>query len=160
MFDRGLTFGGSGNISVRLDDGWLMTPTGSSMGDLDPARLAARNLTPAGILPVLQQANRQFRSGLITASDEVFIVESGGFLHSPEEVGATVLGAYDGRPVDLRDVATIHDGAGDPEAYVLHSAAGGGDFEPAVTLTVAKRPGANAITVADKVLVVDYVAQR
>lgn len=40
MFDRGLTFGSSGNISVRLDDGWLMTPTGSSMGDLDPARIS------------------------------------------------------------------------------------------------------------------------
>ena len=38
IFDRGLTFGSSGNISVRLDDGWLMTPTGSSMGNLDPAR--------------------------------------------------------------------------------------------------------------------------
>ncbi len=40
IFERGLTFGSSGNISVRLDDGWLMTPTGSTMGDLDPARLA------------------------------------------------------------------------------------------------------------------------
>ena len=40
MFTRGLTFGSSGNISVRLDDGWLMTPTGSSLGDLDPARLS------------------------------------------------------------------------------------------------------------------------
>jgi len=40
MFDRGLTFGSSGNISVRLEDGWLMTPTGSTMGDLDPARIA------------------------------------------------------------------------------------------------------------------------
>lgn len=40
MFTRGLTFGSSGNISVRVDDGWLMTPTGSTMGDLDPARLA------------------------------------------------------------------------------------------------------------------------
>ena len=39
MFDRGLTFGSSGNISVRVDDGWLMTPTGSTMGNLDPARL-------------------------------------------------------------------------------------------------------------------------
>ncbi|MGY9003434.1 MAG: 3-oxo-tetronate 4-phosphate decarboxylase [Rhodospirillales bacterium] len=39
MFDRGLTFGSSGNISVRLEDGWLMTPTGSTMGSLDPARL-------------------------------------------------------------------------------------------------------------------------
>jgi len=40
LFDRGLTFGASGNISVRLDDGWLMTPTGSSMGSLDPARIS------------------------------------------------------------------------------------------------------------------------
>ena len=40
MFDRGLTFGSSGNISVRIDDGWLMTPTGSSMGNIDPARIS------------------------------------------------------------------------------------------------------------------------
>lgn len=40
IFARGLTFGSSGNISARLDDGWLMTPTGSSLGALDPARLA------------------------------------------------------------------------------------------------------------------------
>jgi ribulose-5-phosphate 4-epimerase/fuculose-1-phosphate aldolase len=40
IFDRGLTFGSSGNISLRLDDGWLMTPTGSTMGDLDPARIS------------------------------------------------------------------------------------------------------------------------
>ena len=41
LFQRGLTFGSSGNISVRLaDGGWLMTPTNASLGDLDPARLA------------------------------------------------------------------------------------------------------------------------
>ena len=40
MFRRGLTFGSSGNLSVRVDDGWLMTPTNVSLGDLDPARLA------------------------------------------------------------------------------------------------------------------------
>ena len=40
IFDRGLTGGSSGNISVRIEDGWLMTPTGSSMGELDPARLS------------------------------------------------------------------------------------------------------------------------
>ena len=40
IYDRGLTGGSSGNISVRTDDGWLMTPTGSSMGDLDPGRLS------------------------------------------------------------------------------------------------------------------------
>jgi ribulose-5-phosphate 4-epimerase/fuculose-1-phosphate aldolase len=40
LFDRGLTAGSSGNISVRLDDGWLLTPTNASLGKLDPARLA------------------------------------------------------------------------------------------------------------------------
>lgn len=37
---RGLTFGASGNISATVEDGWLMTPTGSSMGTLDPSRLS------------------------------------------------------------------------------------------------------------------------
>jgi ribulose-5-phosphate 4-epimerase/fuculose-1-phosphate aldolase len=41
LFNRGLTHGSTGNISVRLPDGgWLMTPTGSSLGTLDPARLS------------------------------------------------------------------------------------------------------------------------
>jgi ribulose-5-phosphate 4-epimerase/fuculose-1-phosphate aldolase len=40
IFDRGLTAGTSGNISVKLDDGWLMTPTNSSLGELDPATLS------------------------------------------------------------------------------------------------------------------------
>jgi len=40
MFDRGLTVGSSGNISVRSQDGWLMTPTNSCLGRLDPAKLS------------------------------------------------------------------------------------------------------------------------
>ncbi|MGB0439020.1 MAG: 3-oxo-tetronate 4-phosphate decarboxylase [Primorskyibacter sp.] len=40
LYARGLTFGSSGNISVRVEGGWLMTPTGSTLGDLDPARLS------------------------------------------------------------------------------------------------------------------------
>lgn len=40
MYERGLTFGSSGNISVRLDDGWLMTPTGVSMAEIDPRRIS------------------------------------------------------------------------------------------------------------------------
>jgi 3-dehydro-4-phosphotetronate decarboxylase len=40
IFDRGLTAGSSGNISVRVEDGWLMTPTDASLGRLDPARLS------------------------------------------------------------------------------------------------------------------------
>jgi ribulose-5-phosphate 4-epimerase/fuculose-1-phosphate aldolase len=48
LFDRGLTAGSSGNISVRLEEGWLMTPTNASLGRLDPARLS--RLGPDGTL--------------------------------------------------------------------------------------------------------------
>ncbi|MBC8133040.1 MAG: aldolase [Deltaproteobacteria bacterium] len=40
LYDRGLTHGSTGNISARVDDGWLLTPTGSNLGRLDPARLS------------------------------------------------------------------------------------------------------------------------
>jgi ribulose-5-phosphate 4-epimerase/fuculose-1-phosphate aldolase len=40
LFERSLTFGSAGNISARLEDGWLMTPTNVSLGRLDPARLS------------------------------------------------------------------------------------------------------------------------
>jgi ribulose-5-phosphate 4-epimerase/fuculose-1-phosphate aldolase len=48
IFNRGLTAGSSGNISVRTEDGWLMTPTNASLGRLDPVRLS--KLDPAGKL--------------------------------------------------------------------------------------------------------------
>ncbi|MBV9377834.1 MAG: aldolase [Alphaproteobacteria bacterium] len=48
IFARGLTAGSSGNISLRTEEGWLMTPTGSSLGRLDPARLS--KLGPDGRL--------------------------------------------------------------------------------------------------------------
>lgn len=47
IYDRGLTHGSTGNISVRLDDGWLMTPTNSSLGWLDPATLSKLDKTGA-----------------------------------------------------------------------------------------------------------------
>jgi len=40
MFERGLSFGSAGNLSMRIEGGWLMTPTNVSLGRLDPARLS------------------------------------------------------------------------------------------------------------------------
>lgn len=40
IYERGLTHGSTGNISARCDDGWLLTPTGSNLGRLDPARIS------------------------------------------------------------------------------------------------------------------------
>ncbi len=45
LFDRGLTFGSSGNISVRMEDGWLMTPTGYSMGNVEPEKISKLDIS-------------------------------------------------------------------------------------------------------------------
>ena len=123
---------------------------------LDPARLAARHLTPAGIVPMLRQANRQFASGGITSNNKEIAVETGGFLQNAEDAGNVVVGVFNGKPVYLREVAEIVDGAEEPSQYVFfgRGAARGVPVaeEPAVTLTIAKRPGANAISVANDVL--------
>jgi multidrug efflux pump subunit AcrB len=118
---------------------------------LDPVRLASRGLSSAGLAPMLQQANRQFRAGGLTTANQEVLVETGAFLQSAEDVGNVVVGVYSGRPIYLRDVADIVDGSEEASQYVLHGS-GGNLEEPAVTLTVAKRPGANAITVADEVM--------
>ncbi|MEI8038921.1 MAG: efflux RND transporter permease subunit [Verrucomicrobiota bacterium] len=118
---------------------------------LDPARLASRGLSPAGLVPMLQQSNRQYRSGAITTANREVLVETGAFLKSAEDVGNVVIGVFGGRPVYLREVAEIVDGSEETSQYVMYGA-GNHTEQPAVTLSVAKRPGANAIAVADDVL--------
>ncbi|HHY87087.1 MAG TPA: efflux RND transporter permease subunit [Verrucomicrobia bacterium] len=123
---------------------------------LDPARLVSRNLSAAGLIPMLRQANRQFAAGGLTTGNEEVVVETGAFLQTAEDVGNVVVGVFGGKPVYLREVADIVDGAEEPSQYVLFGkgAALGlnAPEEPAVTLSVAKRPGANAISVANAVL--------
>ena len=58
LFDRGLTFGSAGNISVRVADGWLMTPTNSCLGRLDPARLS--KVDECGQLVSGDQATKEY----------------------------------------------------------------------------------------------------
>jgi multidrug efflux pump subunit AcrB len=122
---------------------------------LDPVRLAARNLSPAGLVPMLQQANRQYSAGSLTSDNHEVIVETGAFLQTAADVGNVVVGAYSGKPVYLRDVADIVDGTEEPSQYVFFGSGAARQIsaeEPAVTLSIAKRPGANAITVANEVL--------
>ncbi len=123
---------------------------------LDPTRLASRNLTAAEIVPMLTQANRQSVAGGITSDNRETIVETGGFLSNAQDVGNVVVGVHGGKPVYLREVADIKDDAQEPVQYVFfgsgaaHAPAVG--EQPAVTLSIAKRPGANAISVAHQVL--------
>jgi multidrug efflux pump subunit AcrB len=118
---------------------------------LDPVRMASRGVTPAGIIPMLQQSNRQTRAGAITSGNRTVLIESGGFITNAAEAGQVVVGVYEGRPVYLRDVAEIVDGPEEPKAYVYQAVRGQG-IEPAVTLSVAKQPGANAVDVVHAVM--------
>jgi multidrug efflux pump subunit AcrB len=124
---------------------------------LDPAAMASRGVAPANLVAALGAANRQLQAGSFAAGNREFLVEAGGFLRTAEDVGAVVAGVAGGRPVYLRDVAEIVDGPEEPADYVLYAdgpASGGKGLSasPAVTLSVAKRKGTNAIAVADRVL--------
>jgi multidrug efflux pump subunit AcrB len=124
---------------------------------LDPARMAARGIAPATLVPVLESANRQLQSGSFSYGNREFLVETGAFLGTAEDVGRVVVGAAGARPVYLRDVARIVDGPQEPADYVHFGLGPAAQEEttapvPAVTLSVAKRKGTNAIVIAEKVI--------
>jgi len=118
--------------------------------EFDPLLLAARSLTPAQLIPALQQANNQVHSGRFESLDHQLLLQTGQFLQSAAEFGRIVVGVYGGRPVYLADVAQISDGPQEPDTYVLYGQPGQAE-EAAVTLSVAKRPGTNAIDVVHEV---------
>ncbi|MBX3737469.1 MAG: efflux RND transporter permease subunit [Candidatus Didemnitutus sp.] len=128
---------------------------------LDPNALTARNLSASYLVPMLQQANSQAHTGAQSFANQETLLQTGTFLRDARDVGNVVVGVYGDRPVYLRDVATISDTAEEPSNYVLFgvgaSAAGSSILnpkseiqnseQPAVTLSLAKRPGANAVEV-------------
>jgi len=98
-------------------------------------------------------------SGAVLQADngQMLVVETGEFLSSAEDVAGLVVGVHNGKPVYLREVAQVEAGAAQPQRYVWFTpgaadaeAAGvpAGQVYPAVTLTVSKKPGENAVDVA------------
>ena len=138
---------------------------------LDPARLAAYHLAPSVVVQALTTTNQELRAGSFSRENREVLVDTARFLERPDEVGRVVVAASGGRPVYLRDVARILDGPEEPRSYVLfgvgkaaHAKGIAGDPTgrlgapppgqdyPAVTISVAKRKGTNAVVIADKVL--------
>ncbi len=119
--------------------------------ELDPAALAAHGISPMDLVHVIRSANNRLQLGELPFNNSSLLLETGQFLKDAEDVGNIVAGVFANRPVYLRDVAEIRDEASHPGNYVLH-AGPGGDVEPAVTLSIAKRPGANAVDVVNNVL--------
>ena len=117
---------------------------------LDSGRLAAFHLTPLQVLGALGAANQKLPAGRASVGNVETVREVGGFLRDAEEAKNLVVAVSNGHPVYLRDVASVADTGEEPSQYVQFAAGSG--FAPAVTISIAKRKGANAIAVADNVL--------
>jgi multidrug efflux pump subunit AcrB len=119
----------------------------------DPLLLESRNLSLTDIAPKIQAANSQSYSGSLKSLNQEILLQTGTFMQSAEEIKRIVVGVYGGQPIYLYEVAEVIDGPEEPADYVLY-----GDKqsewqeEAAVTLTIAKRPGANAVSVVRDVM--------
>jgi multidrug efflux pump subunit AcrB len=120
---------------------------------LDPARLRANGVTLVDLRGALLGANLGMPAGRTVEGDRAITIESGTFLGDARAVADLVVGVRQHKPVYLRDVAQVEDGPLPPERYVWHGTGGkqGAEY-PAVTLTVTKKPGQNAVDVAARVL--------
>ena len=132
---------------------------------LEPSRLRERGVDVMRLKQTLAAANLGMPAGAVAqpGSGQMLAVETGEFLHSADEVGDLVVGVSNGRPVYLREVARVEAGAAQPQRYVWFtpgSAPGAdgtvgtsgspqsGQVYPAVTITLTKKPGENAVDVA------------
>jgi multidrug efflux pump subunit AcrB len=121
---------------------------------LEESRLAGYNITSQEIAAALGMSNRRLAAGRMASANRDFVLEAGSFLESAADVKRLVVGAANGRPVYLGDVAEVEDGGEEPAHYVRYvdARAPGSSAWPAVTLAISKRQGANAIAVAERVL--------
>ena len=133
---------------------------------LDPVRLRERAIDVLGLKTTLAAANFGMPSGAVLdptgKTPQMLTVETGEFLSSADDIGSLVVGVSKGKPVYLREVAKIEAGAQLPQRYVWFtpgaasvaagtptaSAVAAGQVFPAVTLTVTKKPGENAVDVS------------
>lgn len=140
---------------------------------LDQAKLEAHGIAPLQVAEQIRSANRQLTSGSFQRLNAEYIVRTGDFLRSAEDVAGLVVGVSGSHPVYLRDVAEVLDGPEEVDNYVFYgigpaARAGGGEESgrhglsgsgadpgeeyPAVTLAVAKRKGSDAMRVSTEVM--------
>ena len=119
---------------------------------LDEGKLAAYNLAPLQVAGALGLSNRRLASGQFDTGNREYLLETGEFLRTVEDVRNVVAGVANDKPVFVRDVAALTDGGEEPSEYVRMAHAGSSEFLPAVTIAIAKRKGTNAVIVADNVL--------
>jgi multidrug efflux pump subunit AcrB len=125
--------------------------------NFEPSKLRAYNVSPLQIADALQKANFTAFSGSFRSQNKEMLVQTGGFLKDAKEIGNVVVGIYSGRPLYLREVASISDGVEEPANYVFMgfgpaSAEKKNAQYEAVTISLAKKKGTNATHIAERAL--------
>jgi len=129
---------------------------------LDKDKLAASELDFLSVSEMIKANNSQLNAGSFDKNDTEFLVTTGKFLESVTDVENLVVGVQQNQPIYLKQVATIIDGPEIPLNYVSLGFGQGSEKSaeyqseyPAVTISVAKRKGADAMKIAD--VIVDKV---
>lgn len=128
---------------------------------LDSNKLSAYNLTAEQVQQAISSSDKKISAGSIESNNQAILLESGDFLVTPDDVKKVVVATRNGSPVFLDEVATVEDGPEQPDNYVGFSfgrnehgrnkAGLEGNYH-AVTLSVAKRKGKNAINISNAVI--------
>jgi len=120
----------------------------------DPERLSLYGITLQQLAAKVAGANRSFQVGRVREVGEQRTLVAGQTLQSLSEIGNLLLAARDGRPVYVRDVASIVLATEPNEARVMNvrKTAAGLERTPAVSLAIAKRPGTNAVAIAHDIV--------
>lgn len=129
---------------------------------LDYARMAGFNVSPLQLMGAIGKANVTIPAGKFESGNREYLIEAGEFVRSTRELEGLIISVQGGRPVYLRDVASVSDGPEEAVNYVSFGVGAGlkpaptkpaptGD-SPAVTISVAKRKGANATWIAEDVI--------
>jgi len=127
---------------------------------VDKDKMAESGVDFLGISKQIQGSNAQLPGGNLVNRDTTFFVNTGDFLSSAEEVAGLIVGSQDGKPVYLNQVATITDGPEKANHYVFYGY-GQHDREqadkykseyPAVTLSIAKKKGADAMNLSRRII--------
>jgi len=129
-------------------------PLRAVRADLDPEKMAKHGITYLEIRQILAGTNFGSPVGDLLKDDKALAIETGPFLRNANDVENLVLAIRQGNPVYLKDVATVRDAPSQIKREVFYSdkqAKNSGQQLPAVTLSVTKKPGANAIDVARSV---------
>ncbi len=120
----------------------------------DPERLSLYGITLQQLTAKVAGANRSFKAGDVREAGQQISVMAGQTLQSPTEIGNILIAARDGRPVYVRDVAQVLLATGNAEtrtSNVLH-VGGKAVPVPAASLALAKRPGTNAVVIAEHII--------